>query len=282
MANKKFLEESPLYRKFKTELKYPNWQNGIESRNLPKPAIHMHCFICDSEQTFNMSNEYWSESGSAADYPNHSVIKLNYLCSACGQGTRVFLVYFAIEKLDAEYNRYVVEKVGQIPSWDIGMDKNLEAMLGDHSVYYRRGLVCESQSYGMGAYAYFRRITEDIIDELLDSVVDLLDGDEKIKYSQALAKTKLTKVTQEKIDLVKDLLPVSLRPDGVNPLAELHTALSEGLHAGDDEECLEYADAIKSVLIYLVNQIIRKREDSKKFTSGMRKLLEKKTKAGSN
>jgi len=119
---------------------------------------------------------------------------------------------------------------------------------------------------------------EDIIVELLNSISDLLEGEEKIKYQEALKEVEKTKIAQEKIDLVKDLLPTSLRPDGINPLATLHSALSDGLHAGNDDECLEYADAIKGTLIYLINEVIRKKEDSKKFTDSMKKILDKKAK----
>jgi len=46
MPNREFLEEYPLYRKFKMDL--PEVETQLE-----KPAIHMHCPVCGSEQTFN-------------------------------------------------------------------------------------------------------------------------------------------------------------------------------------------------------------------------------------
>jgi hypothetical protein len=157
------------------------------------------------------------------------------------------------------------------------MDKNLEMTLGRHAKTFRKGLVCESQGYGIGAFAYFRRITEEIIDELLDSITDLIEIENKEKYLSALAATKKTKVTQEKIDLVKDMLPNILRPNGLNPLGVLHSELSEGIHANTDEACLENANHIKSILTFLINQIIVSRDASKQFTSGMKALLDKKS-----
>ncbi|MFZ0548883.1 MAG: hypothetical protein WAM60_25760, partial [Candidatus Promineifilaceae bacterium] len=55
------------------------------------------------------------------------------------------------------------------------------------------------------------------------------------QYQFALAETKKTTITQDKINLVKDLLPAILRPDGMNPLSILHSSLSKGLHAESDE-----------------------------------------------
>lgn len=137
-------------------------------------------------------------------------------------------------------------------------------------------MVCESQGYGIGAYAYYRRIIEEIIDSLLDSIADLIPESEKQQYLEALNKTKETIIAKGKIELVKDLLPEILRPDGMNPLNLLHSTLSEGLHAKTDEECLEIAGSIRDILVFLVNQILQTKESSKKFTTRMRKLLEKK------
>lgn len=282
MANKKFLEEYPLYKKFS-----PGWQKftpfydhtHIRNNQLPKPAIHMWCEVCKSEQTFNMSNEYYDQHiPSTSKESVHGTVKeIRYVCSACDKGLIVFLVYFGyVDKGHDKQTEMYLEKVGQIPAWSIKMDAELESILGQHAEYYKKGLICESQGYGIGAFSYFRRITEDIIDELLNSVEELLSGEEKIKYHEALVEVKKTRVTQEKIDLVKDLLPDSLRPNGVNPLSALHSALSEGLHAEGDEECLEYADAIKNTLIFLVNRLVRTKTENLGFSESMKKLLEKK------
>ncbi len=41
-------------------------------------------------------------------------------------------------------------------------------MLGEHLKDYRKGLICENHSYGVGAYSYYRRIIENVIDDLLN------------------------------------------------------------------------------------------------------------------
>ena len=123
---------------------------------------------------------------------------------------------------------------------------------------------------------YYRRIVEEIIDDLLDSIQDLFNEQERGDYEVALKETKKTIVTKEKIALVKDLLPASLRPNGINPLNILHDILSEGIHTKTDEECLEIASTIRETLVYLVNQVIQAKESSKLFTDSMRKLLAKK------
>ena len=170
-------------------------------------------------------------------------------------------------------------KIGQFPAWEIEPDETISLMLGEHADYYKKGLVCESQGYGIGAFAYYRRIVEEIIDQLLSEIADLLAGSDRESYLIALEKTKQTRVTQEKIDLVKDLLPPILRPAGMNPLGVLHHALSEGLHAESDERCIELAASIRQIIVFLAHQVAASRAASRTFTESMRKLLEKKVDA---
>lgn len=266
MITKEFIEEYSLFRKFK-----PASINN-DLRKWKKIPINMKCHACNSIQTFNMTNEYRYD-GFERDrvWAKNKVLDLRFLCESCKTFERRFFVHIN-DSLDTMY------KVGQYPEWEIRMNKNLEKTLNKHAATFRKGLVCESQGYGIGAFSYYRRISEDIIDELLDSIFDLIEEDHKDEYQNALEKTKNTRVTQEKIDLVKDLLPTILKPNGINPLGVLHSELSEGLHAETDEACLENANNIKSILTFLINQIIQNKESAKGFTEGMKSLLDKKSK----
>ncbi len=286
---KEFLEEYPLYRKMSAEnvvlidqkhlalMAFASGNPGSPKKYIAQPPINSVCPICKSVQTYNLVNNFGDDGLNYAG----QIFRADYVCSSCKIDRKVFYLHFFNIKTkndeEDEIDLYV-QKVGQYPAWSIQIEQTLEEILGKHKELFKKGLICESQGYGIGAYGYFRRITENIIDDLLDSLLEVLDDSEKQKYSDALKLTKQTKIAQDKIRLVKDLLPTSLRPDGMNPLDVLHSALSEGLHERDDEDCLEYADAIKKVLTYLVNQILKKKEDSKVFTEGMRKLLNKKSK----
>ena len=263
--NKEFLEEYPLFRKFEHDV--PRIMDAIRL-----PSINMLCKRCSRIQTFNISNDYDKKYPTFSNIPSaDQKVTLIYNCQSCRLFTRQFHIYISP---DLDY----VYKFGQYPEWEIKMDRNLENILGKHADTFRKGLVCESQGYGIGAFSYYRRITEEIIDELLDSITDLVDEENKYKYKDALEKVKLTRVTQEKIDLVKDLLPSILKPNGMNPLGVLHSELSGGLHAETDQDCLKNACYIKNILTFLINQIIHSKESSKNFTESMKSLLNKKSK----
>jgi len=262
MPNREFLEKYPLYRKFNMDL--PDATSGLE-----RPAIHMHCPVCGSGQTFNMSTQY--SSNLKWNAPPRGVARIVYQCTSCGEFNRYFIL-----KFDAEEN-YVM-KVGQEPPWDISPDRTLEKMLDDHADYYKKGLICESHSYGIGAFSYYRRIVEEIIDELLTEIADLIAGEERERYLEALEQTRKMKIAQKKIDLVKDLLPSILRPDGMNPLSILHDVLSQGLHGESDEDCIELAMTVREILVFLVNQLTVTKTAATSFTESMRKLLDRRKK----
>lgn len=276
MPNKQFLETYPLYKEFKT-----TWNTRVAVTMIEKPAIHLYCAICKSAQTFNMVNEYHEiDFSSVNEFIEDRIVRAKYQCSSCNRCLRQFYIKFFQSKnvstLGNEYICVSYMKIGQFPSWGIDMDHELEKMLGTHAGNYKKALVCESQSYGIGAYAYFRRITEDIIDNLLNSIFDLIEGEQdKIVYKKALQEMKKTKVTEKKIELVTGLLPASLKVDGINPLKALHGALSIGLHGKTDEECMELAEIMRDSLVYLVNQIVRTKAEKNKFTVGIKKLLKK-------
>lgn len=262
MPNAMFLETFPLYRPMEVVIDHV-------LNKIPKPPIKMHCATCRSDQTFLMINEYY-HGRTHANYPSGGEVVLAiYACAGCKNSHRHFLIKIA-------ENRTSVQKIGQFPAWELKGDVNVEKLLGIHKSYVRRGLVCESQGYGIGAFAYYRRIVEETIDTLLDQIAGLLDGQELATYSEALALTKKTRVTADKIDLVKDLLPASLRPDEMNPLKVLHETLSQGLHAESDESCMENAEIVRNIMVFLATQIATAAEAKKSFTSGMRSLLAKK------
>jgi hypothetical protein len=267
MPYKKFLEDYPLFKK--CHMFIPD-----SFGKLKKPSINKYCKRCRTIQTFNATTEYLDETGKVHLYavaPKGHLSSIAYQCAGCNLSLYNFYLLFSPE------NEYII-KVGQYPPWEINTDSELSKLLGEHVEYYKRGLVCESQSYGLAALAYYRRIVEDIIDLLLESIEELIEDKDKARYKVALLKTRATTVTKDKIELVKDLLPSSLRPNNINPLNVIHSSLSEGLHSKNEDECLEIAGGLKESIIFLVNQILQTKQHAMKFSDGMKKFLEKKSK----
>jgi len=287
MPNKEFLEKYPLYKECEAEnslkidssslVAVPVGYATKSSRYfIDKPSINAECLICNQVQTYNMSNDY----GDYEFNPAGNIFQLVYFCAGCNKSTKYYFVYFFTKEEgegDDKEDVLYMKKVGQYPAWSIYIDGELKDIVGESVDLYKKGLACESQSYGIGAYAYYRRITEDIIDELLQYISSLIDSNESEAYEEALKEVEKAKNATDKIELVKDLLPKSLKPENLNPLGILHDALSIGLHNETDEECLDKAEDIKGALTFLVNQVARHEDDTKKFTDRMQKILQKKS-----
>ena len=143
-----FLEDAPLYSKISIE--YPcMW------RDIPKPAVHMYCSACKSDQTFQMINKYDWENFETRNCPLEFEAMCLYKCAAC-DNERTFLLHFEAS-WDDEANcpiDLVVTKTGQYPSWSISIGRDLSQVLGDYESIYKKGLICESQGYGIGAYGH--------------------------------------------------------------------------------------------------------------------------------
>lgn len=287
MPDKEFLEAYPLYRKKDLNLPY-------NRENWPKPAISAQCLVCTSSQTFNMINDYsqFDEdisrvvAASQRATPSHT-LRVVYACAGCQQFRRYFMISVVHPRATANALRPpategagTLIKTGQYPAYELRPDPQLAAKLGPRLPIFTKGLICESQGYGIGAFAYYRRIVEEVIGELLDEILPLTPEGDRSRYAEALERTKASHNATDKIDLVKHLLPETLRPGGANPLALLHGTLSEGIHALDDEVCLALAISTREVLVYLVHQINETRISADRFGRHLKRLLDERSSRG--
>jgi hypothetical protein len=255
-------EEAPLYAKVPCSI-----EKGMN--RLRTPAVHLHCETCNTDRTFQLQG-----TRNTADVHGNVAgesMAIWFRCAYCRDAKCVFLIRFS------EDRKYLM-KVGQYPPLDRSVSRQLARVLGDYEELYRKGLTCERFGYGIGAFAYYRRIIELIIDRLVSIVEGILSDEERIANQDALNGVRSSHVAEEKIRLVKDILPNSLRPDGFNPLAVMHEALSEGLHSRTDEECLLIAAQVRSAMTYLVEKVENEKLITRQFTDAMRSLLERKGK----
>lgn len=293
MLTKQFYEDYPLYKTITTTT--PSSPDHLEPF---VPPIKLQCETCDGA-TWN--NQYHQVHAVKSNKNLEVYLVAIYSCSDCKTNQSVFVVRFfshgrdvvcrpvpnsppmevvhrnVAQVITEAKNPTLAMKVGQFPPWSLSISKPLEKALGKYKSYYKKGLACESHSYGIGAYSYYRRIVEGILDGLLPMVTELIpEGEGRDKYLAALEAIKDGRQTQDKCDLVKDLLPASMRPEGMNPLGILHHALSEGLHALEDQECLALAEEMRAALDFFVGQLETIMAGKKQFTESIRKILEKK------
>lgn len=78
------------------------------------------------------------------------------------------------------------------------------------------------------------------------------------------------------LDMAKDVIPESLLINGHSPVLLLHSALSEGVHALSDEECLELASSVRIVLGELSERLSQALKDEAELTKALSTLMHKK------
>ena len=67
----------------------------------------------------------------------------------------------------------------------------------------------------------------------------------------------------------------SLLINGHNPITLLHSALSEGVHALSDEDCLELASSVRIVLGELSERLSQALKDDAELTKALSNLIKK-------
>jgi hypothetical protein len=162
-----------------------------------------------------------------------------------------------------------------------GGTRNFEKITEDESKrdYYLKGRRCENQGLGIGAFGYYRRVVENqknrIIDEIIRAAKKINAPQEMVDGLEA-AKLETQFITA--IDRIKPAVPQALLISGHNPLTLLHSALSQGLHAERDEDCLELASSIRTVLADLIERTSAVLRESAELDNAVTRLMQKNSK----
>lgn len=261
-----FIINWPLYSQFTVLLEQPI----IESAFKLPDSITRPCPLCTEvpTTTWGLVPPY-RDVRLASVHPGYVV---TYQCMQCDKAShRVWFTMELLEKVESErvadcYRGVRLRKLGQWPPHSINPPREVERQLSeDHLRLYKNGLVCLSQGYGIGALGYFRRVVEETVHELLNILAQeakQTGNDDRlvaITYAQGQARA------EDKLRLAADILPESLRPGDVNPLAVLYQQYSRGIHGLSDEECLEIAIRLRFAFEYVFERLPASIEEARKF-----------------
>jgi hypothetical protein len=140
---------------------------------------------------------------------------------------------------------------------------------------FLKGRQCENQGLGIGAFSYYRRVVENHKEQLFDEIIKVA-GKIAPETVGALRSAKAQPQFLNALDSVKDIFPQGLLINGHNPLTLLHSALSEGLHAQSDEECLQSAQDIRIVLSELAERMALALKEEAKLADAIKRLSNRK------
>lgn len=234
------------------------------------PPILIHCNSpeCSGERIFRNHERHMATS----EWRNYFVI---YKCSNCDKSFKIFAI--AIHTLNGGAE---VQKYGEAPAFGPPIPTRAMSLVGPDRELFLKGRRAENQGLGIAAFAYYRRIIENQWQRLLNEI------------SKVGAKTGLDPAVQQHIEEAKkerqfdkavksmgDAIPPTLKMNGQNPIALLYSALSEGIHAQSDEECLELAGHIRVILYELAERLNAALQEHNELDAAVKRLANRKNPA---
>lgn len=254
---KEFLENAPLYvwREFS--------RPAINRESFWIREIDAFCENCQQLRPFQDLRSRGGGTGMTAQYLKTGTSYFEFTCVSCRESKRRYHVEQIVDEKTIRFQKY-----GELPRKQLAKNPVLQRFLKDDLDNYEKAVVCLSVGYGVGAFAYLRRVVENNINRLLDLVQeDAQSSSEDAQVTAALAELRKNSPMKEKIKIANHALPAYLNPDGLNPLGRLYQLLSEGVHNFSEEECLNKAKATSESLAYLVSELASRKENRSRFKS---------------
>lgn len=270
-----FLTNKPLYSKIKAVENLTGYSNAfLDHHEFTKKTFR---FLCPREGIIQTFKTEFGEKGSylplsqmIRNDPNQLpytfdektrmldlTIHIHGTCQSCSQNINFLLKVTSDKKWDERESglSIYIQKIGQFPSYEINLNSELKKYLSsEDQSNYKKALVCMSISYGIGAYAYLRRVIENEIKRIIKDISELeFDGVEFVR--RALETFQKDFQMSKLIDVINKHLPLSLKELGDNPIRLLYEQLSGGIHEYTDEKCMEKAQSIDILLKYVVKKI---------------------------
>jgi len=251
-----------------------HFRHGGIGKSISTPEIQLHCEHenCNGTRFFRCV----SDSSDSLTSNGYQYFYLTYQCSNCQQTTKT---YSLGAKTDSGNNeKGECYKFGELPTYGPPTSSKLMKLIGPDRDEFLKGRRCENQGLGVGAFIYYRRVVENQKNRIFGEIIKVSEkiGSSKANVDilkKAIDETQFTKA----LEMAKGAIPESLLINGHSPIKLLHSALSEGVHALSDEECLEFAGSVRVVLGELSERLSQALKDEAELTRALSTLMSKKS-----
>lgn len=264
-----YLVGAPLYQ--------PKEIEDAKLRDFPRAANHDYrelfvpmvvrreCEMCGGERNF----EFVGGAGSDGLSVGAGLRARAYRCKDCE--SEPFSVWFMWW---VERGKSFIVKAGQFPKLEVTLPKAFEKALGDQKAgFYRRGMTSRHNGYGIGALAYFRRVIESTVDDMLKVLEEaMVATDTDPAAIERLRTAREGREFEDKVKLAAEVIPEHLKPGGTNPFADLHGLLSIGLHGLTDEECCDIVTLMDEPLKYVYTTLKAHTEGASRYRDAANKI----------
>lgn len=250
--------------------------------------IHIHCFQCKGNRNFRLHYTSPEDHCGGCFIPVKDVpvemqsssqegyydIFLRFICCNCGGSEKSYAIRYRLEDTDNGIIQCI--KYGEHPNFGPIIPNKLNSLVGSDRDLFLKGLRCENQGLGVGAFTYYRRVVEDqttrIIQQIRKVAVKISAPEKSLNLlDAAIAETQFSKA----LEIAKDAIPQSLLLQGHNPLLFLHDNLSDGVHNLSDSECLEIAQDIRVVLSELSERLAQALKEDREVKDAFSRLMKR-------
>jgi hypothetical protein len=301
---KNFLPNATLYQREKILENFSTEnQNYLSPYDFIGETFEYKCDIEDSYKTFelelDLADAEFYNPIHGNELPNSRILNdnLNYTfkiigkCKSCNK-YKIFFMLNVFSEIDIEIQNkkkasykfldfnlnkllesdIYVQKVGVFPKIQIKPSKEITKYFNTEiNSFYYKGLNSLHQNFGIGAFAYFRRIIEK---ELLNIISDIksLPDSHTTEIERLLLEHDKTPNISTIYDNIFEHLPNSLKSLGNNPIKLLYNQTSEGLHSLSEEDCLKRANTILKLLEFVIKKINEEKSEIKNLRNMLKDL----------
>ena len=257
---KNFLEERALYSW--SQITKPD----LHIQLFPDLTLELYCDYCKKERPFKDYRNRVGGAGLPMPQPLSTTLYYTYTCTGCEKYHYDFYVQY-----DADKSR--MRKIGQNPPWSIAVDAEIESIIAEDVEYFKRAKICESQGFGIAAFAYYRRVLENSFNKILEKMLSIAEEDSDSDQIEIIRKAIENRVSEEKIKLIKEKVPKYLLVKGNNPFEVLYSSLSAGIHNYNEEDCLRNSEKIRIGLTFIIKTIKRIFEERDVYSKAIKGLV---------
>jgi hypothetical protein len=223
-------------------------QSYSNKQRIVLPSLELHCDDkkCNGKRFFSSSSEV------SLAYESEDNFFIKYVCKNCNSYFKIYSVYIQLKN----HSLCSVYKYGEVPPFGPPLPSKLFSIIGPDKQLFLIGRRAENQGMGIGSFAYYRRVVENQRDRIFDEIIKALKKNSSSpELIEELENAKKETQFSKSLQSIKSAFPESLLISNHNPLTLLHSALSEGLHSKDENECLEMANSIRLILTELAERI---------------------------
>jgi hypothetical protein len=241
--------------------------------------LHRDCSVCDE-----VGQTTWSRE--LTDFRSSVGIHV-FECTNCRKNQVSFLLA-VVSEVEVNvpslppapdrvcFSRFAIEKAGQFPAWEAPLSRTLSRALGKEGrSLFVKGASSLRAGRGIGAVAYFRRIVENHIDDILRMVTESAQSVGDASALEAIKKATSNLYASERLKIAAQHTPPHLKPGGHSPLDVMYGAFSEGLHALSDDESAEVATRLLESITYFFEMWQENKDRAERFAQTIAKTATK-------